>query len=269
MIGLQCEKCGQALALAETQCPACGTPVPSARRMEAFLQRAEGLAEEERFAEAAKALDPVLSMDLDAVQGKTLWRKKGVWLRKASQAQPQWLDGAEAALAESLRLDDHDDLSHQIWIDLLVQRNYAEKARLWYRQRLELNPEDAMAKRQLAILKLAADFKSQPPQRPSSETLEPDSLLWRLILPTSGKAWTLGFNGLFCSAMLFHSIFSGPAAPAAAAPVDPDISSAVDASSLGMGELFKSFDDPWAWGIQALLCWAYVAWYFQRRSRRD
>ena len=188
MNGLKCEKCGHALALADSTCGACGALVPTEQRLAVLLPRADALADEERYADAARALDPALALVLSSDQAKTLWRKKGVWLRKASLEQAQYLDPAEAALGEALRLDDLDDLSHQIWIDLLVQRGFAEKARTWYQQRLQLNPEDSVAKRQMSVLKLAADFKTKPrPQSSLSVSAEPNNFIWRMVGPGSGR----------------------------------------------------------------------------------
>ncbi len=264
---LQCEKCGQSLALADSQCSACRTPVPPAQRLALLLPRAEGLAEEERYFEAARALEPALGLALAPEDAKGLWRKKGVWLRKASVLQPQYLDAAEAALTEALHLDDNDDLSHQIWIDLLVQRGSADKARAWYQQRLEKNPEDSVAKRQMAVLKLAADFKAQPrPQSALELDTDPDNFLWRMVVPTPWKTWSMGVTGaisLVVALNLFLSHTSGVPA-VAVPPVDPDLASAMAANP---AQLLAGLNDPWMWSYNALGSAAYVYWAYGRRKK--
>lgn len=267
MNALQCQKCGQNLAMAESQCSACGTAVPVAQRLAVLLPRAEAFAEQESFAEAARALEPALALALEPAEAKKLWRKKGVWMRKAAVDQPELLDGAEAALGESLRLDDADDLSHQVWIDLLVQRGFGEKARSWYQQRLQLNPDDAMAKRQMLVLKLASDFKAQP--RPQSQLdlgQEPDNIFWRMVVPTPGKAYAMGASGLVSLGIALYAAISpaGPP-PAAAAPVDPDLASAMAANP---AQLMSGLMDPWTNLVAAALCGAYVYWAYTRRKRR-
>jgi tetratricopeptide (TPR) repeat protein len=269
MNGSQCEKCGHALAIADQRCPGCGTPVPDAQRLGVMLPRAEAFAADERYVEAARSLEPALAMSLEPEQAKTLWRKKGVWLRKAAATQPQYLDGAEEALTKALHLDDLDDLSHQIWIDLLVQRGFADKARAWYKQRLELNPEDAVAKRQQAVLRLAADFKVQPrPQSSLDQAEEPHGFLWKMVVPSRGKTWTIGLSGIFSLVIALNGFLNGPpAAPAAQAPlaVDPELASAT-AASINPGELIGKAMDPWLNLYVALACAAYVYWGYSRRK---
>ncbi len=269
MSSLQCDHCGQGLALADAQCSACGTAVPAEQRLSLLMPRAESLAEQERFAEAARALDTVLALDLPLAEKKSLGRKKAAWLRKAALTQPALLDGAEAALAEVLRLDDNDDLSHQVWIDLLVQRGLGDKAKTWYQQRLQLNPEDGMATRQMAVLKLASDFKAQPVAVKSALVdEEPKFLLWRMVVPNTTKTMMMGFNAVFCLAMLIRSLAATPVDPTAPiAPTDPEMAAITGAATGGMGDLFKSIDDPWSWGVQLVLSAAYVYWGLTRRKR--
>jgi tetratricopeptide (TPR) repeat protein len=265
MNATQCEKCGHALAIVDRQCPGCGSPVPDTQRLAVMLPRAEALAESGRFADAARALEPALGLSLEPAQAKTLWRKKGVWLRKAAESQPQHLDGAEAALTEALHLDDKDDLSHQIWIDLLVQRGLADKARTWYKQRLEKDPEDEVAKRQTTVLRLAADFKTQPrPQSTLDQDTEPQGLLWKMVVPTPAKTWTIGLSGIFSLIIALNGAFGGAnAAPAIALPVDPDLAAATAASPV---QLMGKVLDPWLNFYVGLASMAYVYWAYTRRK---
>ncbi len=267
MIGLQCEKCGHALALADAVCSACGNAVPAELRLKLILPRAEAFAADERFADAARALEPALALSLDAAQLKGLWRKKGVWLRKAAVEQPLLLDAAEAALAEALRLDDADELSHQVWIDLLVQRDYAEKARAWYQQRLQLNPDDAVAKKQMLVLKLAADFKSQP--RPKSQldvTVEPTNFLWRSVVPTPLKTWVIGLGGLPSLWIALRGYLSGPAAAVEGVALDPEVA---DALVVDPGQMMALLADPGANLFNAIFAGAYVYWAYTRKKERQ
>jgi hypothetical protein len=179
------------------------------------------------------------------------------------------LDGAEEALTRSLHLDDLDDLSHQIWIDLLVQRGSADKARAWYQQRLQTDPEDAVAKKQMAILRLAADFKTQPLPKTSLDLEpEPKGYLWKMVVPTPWKIWMVGLSGIFSLVIALNGFLSGPAvAPAAALPVDPDLAAAT-AATVDPSKLMGTLTDPWLNLWIGLASGAYVYWGYQRRRVR-
>jgi hypothetical protein len=267
---MHCQKCGHALALADKACQACQSPVPAAQRQAMLMPRAEALAESGRWAEAARALQGVLDLGLDADQAKGLWRKKGGWLRRAAEAEPQQLDGAEAAFEQARRLDDSDEMSHQLWIDLLVQRGQGEKARDFYKARLEKDPADAVAQRQLTVLRLAADFKTQPrPKTILDERQEPRGALWKMIAPSPWKTWSLGFSGVFSLVIAINGFLSGRhiEAPVPDNPGDADLAAlaAISSPADAMAKLL----DPWLNLYVALACAAYVGWaYLRSRERR-
>src|SRR5580700_183147 len=144
---LRCARCSNPLALVDTVCSQCGEPVPVEKRLALLSARAEAFAAAGSYAEAARAADGVTALPLAPAEAKLWFRKKGSWLQRAGQ--DRLLPAAEAALAEVLRLDDADDLSHQLWIDLLHRTGQLDKGRAWYKERLALNPEDAVAKRHL------------------------------------------------------------------------------------------------------------------------
>lgn len=243
-----CRQCGRPLALADQACAACGEAVPLEDRRRLLLERAEGFAGAGQFAEAARSLEGLLKLDLPADEARLLWRKRGVWLLRSGRAE--LLDAAEAALAEALRLDDSDDLSHQLWIDLLVKRGSSEKARLWYQQRLQLQPADAMAARQLQILKLSADFKSAPPPKLDIPDVAGRGLFPRMLKPTPLK------KGLVALGLLGNAVLTLRALLQRGPVVAGDAGSGME----GLGSVLQIINDPWLPGIQAGLCAAYLIW---------
>lgn len=240
---LRCSSCSKPLALADKACANCGTPVPPALRTGVLVARAEQQAEAGQYAEAARSLELLLGELSEAKGDKLLWRKRGSWLLRSGK--PELMDAAESAFAEALRLDDNDDLSHQLWMDLLNRRGHGEKARAWYEQRLQLNAEDAMAKRQLAILRLTADFKAAPLPKldiPAGR----EGLLFRMVKPTPYKLVMAGAGALFALGALISALFAGQ-----------DAAVTGDAE---MGSIINLAMDPWVNGIQAMVFGAYVVW---------
>lgn len=245
---LQCDQCGKPLALADKACPACGAAVDPVARRRLLLGRAEALAERGQFAEAARSLEDVLRQELEPAEAKLLWRKRGVWLLRSGRGD--LLDAAEAALAEALRLDDADDLSHQLWIDLLVRRGTSEKAREWYRQRLALQPEDAMATRQLQVLKLSADFKAAPLPKLDLPAEGGKGIFYKLLKPSPTKRAGAALGLLFNGGLTIRALM----APSLAISGDPG--SGADQ----LGSVVQLLNDPWLPGVQALMFAAYLIW---------
>jgi tetratricopeptide (TPR) repeat protein len=248
----RCRQCGKHLALADLTCSACGEPVPAADRRRLLQDRAESLAEAGNYAEAARSMEAVLRQEIPAEEARFLWRKRGIWLQRTGR--PELLDAAEASLAEALRLGDNDDLSHQLWIDLLSKRGYLEKARAWYGHRLELNPGDVMAQRQLSIIKLSADFKSAPRPKLELETGR-QSLFAKAFKPTNLKVGGAAINVLVNAVLWLRALSAAPAG------ISGDEASGVGQFSAFLGIL----NDPWLPGIQVLLFGAYLIWAWRVR----
>lgn len=247
-----CRHCGRPLALADQACAACGEAVPLEDRRRLLMERAEGFAQGGQFAEAARSLEGLLKLELPADEARLLWRKRGVWLMRS--ARPELLDAAEAALAEALRLDDADDLSHQLWIDLLVKRGTADKARAWYAQRLQLQPADAMAARQMQILKLAADFKAAPPPKLALASGEGRGLFQRMLKPSPLKTGAVSLGLLGNGALMLRALMQrGPV-------VSGDPGSGVEQ----LGSVLAILNDPWLPGVQAAICAGYLVWAWRR-----
>lgn len=255
---MSCGKCGNGLAMADEHCPACGEPVPSSARRAVLVERATALADQGDYVGASRALEPVLKQaDLEAAEAKLFWRKRGSWLLRARDES--LLDGAEAALAESLRLDDADDLSHQLWIDLLAKRGHLEKAKAWYAQRLQLNPDDVMAQRQQQIIRLSADFKAAPlPTLSIPESRE--GLFIRAFKPNAGKMITAALVLLFTLYQLYTTATGGGVM--GALKNDPLM------GSDQMGGIVNALMDPWLAGFQAVAAAAYLFWGWRIRRRR-
>lgn len=247
----RCEQCSQPLALADLACSACGHPVPAEARLLRLQERADGLAEAGQYQEAARALEGALQSGPPAEAAKLLWRKRGVWLLRAKR--PELLDAAEAALAESLRLDDADEMSHQLWIDLLGRRGFLEKGRGWYEQRLQGRPDDLVAQKQLKLIKLAEDFKSAPLPKLDLPPEHGNGYFFRLLTPTPYKM-AVAFIGLLMSLYLLIQTLNVPSVPG------------LEAEGIETyGSIVRMVNDPWLNGAQSLACAAYLVWAWSRR----
>lgn len=263
-----CAHCGKPLALADRACASCGTPVPPERRLAILAARAEAFAADEDWADAARAAEAVLELAKDGPDAKLWWRKRASWLQRTGQ--PGLLDPAEAALAEALRLDDGDDLSHQLWIDLLQRRGELDKARGWYKQRLEINPEDGIAKKHLAALRLLADFKIAPPPKLALAD-SPDGFFMKMLRPTAWKMATAALGLLFCLVMLIHGGGAPPAAAPLAAPPpgsDEAMVNLAGGPAGDLGALMKVAADPMSNVVQIVLYALYIFWGVKARRAR-
>jgi tetratricopeptide (TPR) repeat protein len=265
----RCARCSNPLALVDSVCPHCGEPVPVASRLAILGARAETLAESGQFAEAARAADAVTALELEPAEAKLWFRKKGAWLQRSGR--PDSLAAAERALAEVVRLDDADDLAHQLWMDLLHRTGQLDKARNLYKGRLQRDPEDAVAKRHLAALRLMQDMQLAPSAGMKMPKFE-DGFMMKMLRPTTMKMVTVGSGILFCVAMLIYGLVAPPeAAPAAVAlPVGSDeamIKLAGGGGPSSLGDLMKMAADPWSNLIQIVLYGAYLFWGWRLRKR--
>lgn len=247
-----CEQCSAPLALADLSCTACGHPVPAASRLKRLRERAEGMAEKGQYAEAARALEPVIEASATDPELALLWRKRGVWLLRTQRAD--LLDSAESALAEALRLDDADPMNHHLWLDLLGKRGTQAKAEAWYQQRLQAQPDDAVAAQQLKIMKLSADFMHAPPPKLDLPP-EREGIFYKLFKPTPYKMASAGFACLISLFMTGQALWSNHAA----GPVIEGVES--------YASIVKAVNDPWLNGAQALAFGAYFVWAWSRRRR--
>jgi tetratricopeptide (TPR) repeat protein len=275
MSTLSCGACGQALALADASCPRCGAPVAADRRRALLAERAEALAGEGKFAEAARSLGAVLEAGPPPDEAKRLWRKRAIWLQKGGD--PRQLDEAETCLQRSVELDDADDLGHHLWIDLLKQRGHLDRAKAVYQKRLDADPEDAVAKRQLGVIRSLADFLTVGPPKVDFQGGRKPSTLERWIRPTPKKMLTAGVVLLSALAGMLWGLFAAPADPGAAAAAGGGLSDAAAialaqsssgaASWMGNGggPLMQMLTDPWVNGIQAVLAAAYLWWGWKER----
>lgn len=245
MSDMRCGKCGQALALADMVCASCGEAVPAEKRAAVLGARAEAFADAGQYAEAARAAEAVAALPLP-LEGAKLWRRKrGSWLQRAGR--PQLLDAAEACLSDALRLDDSDDLSHQLWMDLLQKRGSMDKARAWYKQRLVENPEDAAAKRHLASLRLLEDFKLAAPPKLSIPPAK-EGMLMQAIRPNPWKMITVGFGFVSCLYMMVSAWTATGQQPALLEGAE------------SMASIMKLAEDPWFNGFQLLIYGVYLVW---------
>ncbi|HXC64565.1 MAG TPA: hypothetical protein VNZ67_09405 [bacterium] len=276
MTTLNCGACGQALALADLQCSRCGAPVDPERRRALIVQRADGLADDGHFAEAARALAPAFESAPPPGEAKRLWRKRAIWLQKGGDARQ--MDEAEACLQKSVELDDADDLGHHLWIDLLKQRGHLDRAKAYYQKRLEANPEDAVAKRQLGVIRSVADFLTQAPPKLDLEGDRKPSTLEKWIRPTPKKMLIAGATVLMSLGGMLWGLFNsagpetvaaagsgGGLGDAAAIALAQSSSGAASWAGGGAGGLMQVLSDPWVNGIQLALAAAYLWWGYKDR----
>jgi tetratricopeptide (TPR) repeat protein len=260
----RCARCAGPLAAADAVCAACGEPVDAVKRASLLAGRAEAFAADGLYAQAARTAETLLALPLPPQDAKLWWRKRGAWLQRAGQ--PGALDSAEAALHASLLLDDSDDLSHQLWIDLLHRRGSVDKARAEYKARLDRDPADAVAQRHLASLRLMDEIKLAPPPKLNLPP-EKDGMLLGYIRPTPWKMITAGSGLLFCVIMLVYGLGSSPQA----APVQPILPAGGDDAMVklagaagdpmaGLGPMMKMAADPLSNIVQIVLYSAYLFW---------
>ena len=148
------------------------------------------------------------------------WRKKGIALEKQGE-----LARAGQAFQSALALDDADEIAHQLFIANLGKQGLLPQATAFYQQRLQANPEDAMALKQLGVVKLSADFLSQPP--PQAKSAGPANALERWLAPSSWKVGmallSLAASVAMAVASAFHVSGSVPGADAGLAGLTPDM----------------------------------------------
>jgi len=266
----RCARCAGPLAAADTVCAACGEPVDAFKRAKLLAGRADALAADELYAQAARTAETLLALPLQPQDAKLWWRKRAAWLQRAGQ--PGALDAAETALHASLLLDDSDDLSHQLWIDLLHRRGSLDKARAEYKARLDKDPDDAVAQRHLASLRLMDEIKLAPPPKLNLPP-EKDGMLLGYIRPTPWKMITVGSGLLFCVIMLVYGLSSSSqAAPVQAVlPAGGDdamvrLAGAAGDPMAGLGPIMKMAADPMSNIIQIVLYAAYLFWGWKDRK---
>jgi tetratricopeptide (TPR) repeat protein len=272
----RCARCAGPLAAADSVCAACGEPVAPAKRASLLAGRAEALAKDGLYAQAARTAETLLALPLQPQDAKLWWRKRGAWLQRSEQPGAQ--DAAEAALHASLLLDDSDDLSHQLWIDLLHRRGSLDKARAEYKARLERNPEDAVAQRHLASLRLMDEIKLAPPPKLNLPP-QKDGLLLGYIRPTPWKMITVGSGLLFCVIMLVYGLVSAPQI-APAQPILPlggaggddamvKLAGAAGDPMAGLGQVMKMATDPMSNVVQIVIYAAYLFWGWKDKQNAD
>ena len=247
---VQCGRCGAKLAVADEVCVACGEAVPQGLRVALLAKRAQTFADDENYGQAVRSAEALLALSLEPKLAKIWWRKLAAWLQRLGR--PEAFEAAEIALMRSVRLDDGDDLSHQLWVDLLQRRGRLETARQYYKGRLGLDPDDAVAARHLASLRLMEDLKLSAPPKLELEPAK-RGLLLQALWPTPYKMIGAGIGLLSCLYMLFAAYTGG-----SGAPVLPD-------GAESMGSIMKLAEDPVLNGVQILIYGGYLVWGYRER----
>jgi hypothetical protein len=260
MSAFTCEKCGKPMAVAETICHSCGHPAPQGRAAQVLKSKAESAFEQGALEEAIRQMSKALEAGAGLPQAELgpAWRKLGIWQEKFCDAarRPDYLALAEASYRRAFEIDDHDQLAHQLFINASARQGHMGSAAAHYQGRLAKNPEDEVAKKQLGVIKLAADIKAAPPPKPSKETASPSSFIERILTPSPTKWAFWGVSFVSSLAMMFFSSGNSEAVQAVAGndlPVQ-----AVSAMDL--------VNNPKMYGLQAALCGAALIIMWRNRK---
>ena len=168
------------------------------------------------------------------------WRKKGVALEKQGE-----LARAGQAFQSALALDDKDEIAHQLFIANLGKQGLLFEAADYYKKRLEADPSDAMALKQQGIIKLSADFLSQP--APVMKSLAPPNIIERWLAPSPWKIALNVLSLLLCLGMAVASAMHGPAASGG-----PSVMSMAGVGDLqGLPDMDSMLFDTHAWSLSA------------------
>lgn len=257
MSGFSCEQCAAPMAAAETLCSRCGTPAPAGRAAQLLMAKADAAWDAGDFLPAILQLERALQSGLPHESLALAWRKLGVWLesRAAAESKPELLARAGQAFKTALSLDDSNEVLHQLFIANWGKQGLFSKARDYYQARLSADPGDAMAQKQLNVIRLSADFLAMAPPAPPKEAR---STLERWLEP---RPWKVGLAGLTCLGSLAMAVVSKFHEAGPLVKLDP--------SDLGPGGLPINIDalmfDQGLWYFQAAL--SALAIFFMYRSK--
>lgn len=163
MTKLKCEKCDLPMALADQRCHHCGQEAPPGRSAQVYFDKAIHAANKENWIEALRLADQALGANPPLQDRILFYQRSGAWYERQAAGQVQgqdWMQ-AEASFRDALMLDDGNEAVHQLWISNLAKAGRGQIALDWYQKRLELNPEDDIAKRFKTVAKLTLDYKNQ------------------------------------------------------------------------------------------------------------
>jgi tetratricopeptide (TPR) repeat protein len=242
------------MALADASCGACGAKAPEGRAALALYERAEAAWEAGQHADALARLERAFSQGIPQEKLALARRKQGVWLEKlaAEEGNPLLHSKAGEAYLASLELDFKDAITHQLFIAHWAGQGLVTRAAEYYKKRLEADPENAEARRQLELVKLSSDLAAAPIK--SSLDL-PKTLVEKWLEPRPWKLF-MAFLTLFGSlAMVVLSLRQRPAS--STDPLEGNFAPMIDSSALM---------DPYLWGLQAAL--AALALVFMHRHRK-
>jgi hypothetical protein len=182
------------------------------------------------------------------------WRKKGIALEKQGE-----LARAGQAFQSALALDDADEIAHQLFIANLGKQGLLFEAADFYKRRLEADPSDAMALKQQGVIKLSADFLSQP--APVLKSLGPPNLIERWLAPSPWKIAVNALSLLACLGMAVVSALHGHGAGGASV-----MSMAGVGDLQGLPDVDSMLYDVNAWSLSAGLNGLIL--FFMYRNRK-
>jgi tetratricopeptide (TPR) repeat protein len=248
------------MGVAELICSRCGTPAPAGRSTQLLLTRAERAFDEGQLREAVSLMERALEGGVADEGQALLWRKLGIWIEKESQESrnPALLVKAGQAFAKALAIKDADEITHQLFIANFAKQGNLAAAKAYYQNRLDANPADATAIRQINVIKLSSDFLLTPPK--VSLNLPPRGVIERWLKPSTWKVASAGFTLLSSLVMIVLSLMHSPSAPATGL--------AALADSPGMPvQIEDLIYDPWSWALQG--SFSALLLYLMYRNRGE
>lgn len=263
MSGLSCQKCAAPMAMADKLCSQCGAPAPAGAAALLLAQRAEQAYAAGRLEEAVAQLQGAIITGLPLEQLALAWRKLGVWLEKAGgeMGRPDMTARAGEAFKSAFGLNDADAIAHQLFIANRAKLGLLGQASEFYKKRLELDGQDAVAQKQLAVIKLSADFLAAP--RPVAAAMAPTTLE-KWLKPRPWKVAMAGSTFLSSvGAMFYMALGHAQALPAATSAASDDLGAAAAAAM--PASVDAMIHDPAIWAFQAGL--SGLALYFMYRNR--
>jgi tetratricopeptide (TPR) repeat protein len=250
------------MAAAELSCIRCGAPAPPGRSALLLLGRAERAFESESLEEAVALLGKALQSGLPQEQLLTAWRKYGVWQEKlAAAGHPEMLPRAGEAFKQALALNDSDELLHQLYIANMGRQGKLMEAKAYYQDRLAKNPDDALAQRQLTVIKLSAEFLLSPPK--VSFAMPPRTIIERWLEPKPWKVLSVGSTLALSIVMVAVCLMHGGSSGTSVASPD-GIQSLVGSTGLPFN-VTDILLDPWSWAMQG--AFSALALFMMYRNR--
>lgn len=207
----------------------------------------------EKCGNALAPADAVCSRCGEAcVQRPLVLRRLGIRL----ESESQWARAGQA-FQSALALDDSDEIAHQLFIANRAKQGLLSEAKKYYESRLLSNSADAMASKQLNVIKLSADFLAS--SSPLAAVRQPKNALERWVQPSPLKIGLAALALLVSGVMIIVSLLHSPAPQVLSAAEDMDLHLMVPVSADSL------LYDTTLWSLQAGL--SALGLFYMYRNR--